>query len=182
MNKIPEYVDMIKKGDELSFRYFVDIFSKDLFYYAQCIIRSKELAEEIVGDVFFDVWSNRDKLDEIQNIKAWLVTLTHNKSISYLRKEDNMGTLVSWDEIEDFSIVGNLQSPDEQVISKEEMAEINRIIQSLPPKCKIVFVLAKIERLPYKEIAKILNISVKTINVHIAKALSLISEGIKNKN
>lgn len=179
MDKIPEYINLIKKGDELSFRYFVDSFSKDLFYYARCIVHSKELAEEIVSDVFFDVWKNRDKLDEIQNIKSWLITLVHNKSISYLRKEDSAGVTVSWDEIEGFSIVGNLQSPDEQIISREDMAEINRIIQNLPPKCKMVFVLAKIERMPYKEIADMLNISVKTINNHIIKALSIISMAVK---
>ena len=63
--------------------------------------------------------------------------------------------------------------------SREEIAQINHLIQTLPPKCKMVFVLAKMERLPYKEIAKILNISVKTINIHIAKALEIISEGLR---
>ena len=65
------------------------------------------------------------------------------------------------------------------MISKEEIAQIISLIQTLPPKCKVVFALAKIERLPYKEIADMLNISVKTINVHVAKALEIISNGLK---
>ena len=117
--------------------------------------------------------------EEIKNIKAWLLTLTHNKAISYLRKAENSNEISSWEEIDDFQITGNLQTPDEQIISREEIAQINHLIQTLPPKCKMVFVLAKMERLPYKEITKILNISVKTINIHIAKALEIISEGLR---
>ena len=61
------------------------------------------------------------------------------------------------------------------MISREEIAKINQAIAALPPKCKEVFVLAKIEKLPYKKISEMLNISVKTINVHISKALNIIS-------
>lgn len=179
MNAKTENINKIKEGDESSFRYFVDSYSKDLFYYAQCFVRSKEIAEEVVSDVFLDVWRYRSKIDEIQNIKAWLLTLTHNKAISYLRKEENLDQTIFFDDIETFQISGNLQTPDEQIISREEMAQINHIIQALPPKCKMVFVLAKIEHLPYKEIGKMLNISVKTINAHVSKALELISHALK---
>ena len=142
MNNNIEYISKIKKGEETSFRHFVNSYSKDLFYYAQCFVRSKETAEEVVSDVFLDVWRHREEID-------------------------------------DFQIIGNLQTPDEEMISKEEIAQINSLIQTLPPKCKVVFALAKIERLPYKEIADMLNISVKTINVHVAKALEIISNGLK---
>lgn len=179
MKSPSEYLNKIKKGDETAFAYLVNTYSKDLFFYAQCFVRTKELAEEVVSDVFLDVWRNRFKIDEIHNLKVWLLTLTHNKSISYLRKEENNNTTISWNEIDDFQIMGDLQTPDEAIISREEMTEINRVIRTLPPKCKMVFVLAKIERLPYKEIAEMLNISVKTINVHIARALELISVGLK---
>ena len=165
--------------DERSFKRFVESYSNDLFYYARYLSRSKEEAEEIVSDVFFEVWQNRAKIDEIQNIKAWLLTITHNKAISYLRKKENLNPPVSWDEIGNNTLPDNLQTPDEQLISKEEMNRINRIINSLPPRCKQVFILAKIEKLVYKEIAEILGISVKTINIHVAKALELISEGLK---
>ena len=179
MNNNIEYISKIKKGEETSFRHFVNSYSKDLFYYAQCFVRSKETAEEVVSDVFLDVWRHREEIDEIKNIKAWLLTLTHNKAISYLRKAENSSEIASWEEIDDFQIIGNLQTPDEEMISKEEIAQINSLIQTLPPKCKVVFALAKIERLPYKEIADMLNISVKTINVHVAKALEIISNGLK---
>lgn len=175
MNERPENINMIKEGNESSFCHFVETYSKDLFYYAQCLVRSKEIAEEVVSDVFLDVWRNRAKIDEIKNMKAWLVTLTHNKAISYLRKEEKLDYTISCDRIETVQIPSSLQTPDDQIISSEEIAKINNIIQTLPPKCKMVFLLAKIEHLPYKEISKLLNISVKTINLHVAKALESIS-------
>ena len=110
-------------------------------------------------------------------MKSWLLILARNKAISYLRKETP--EVVSFDEIDDF-YVPLVQSLDHNLISKEEIDEINRTIASLPPKCKEVFTLAKIEGLPYKEIAEMLDISVKTINIHIAKALNIIA-GILRK-
>lgn len=165
--------------DEQFLRSIVASYSNNLLHYALYYVRHKEEAEEIVSDVFLEVWQNREKIGEIQNMKAWLVTITHNKTISYLRKKDYLNQTVSWDEIDEFTMPIALQTPDEQIISKEEMEQINGIINNLPPKCKQVFVLAKIERLPYKEIAVILNISVKTINIHISKALEKISSALK---
>lgn len=167
-------VQKIKEGDQMAFCSFVDAYSKDLYNFALGYVNIRELAEEVVSDVFFDVWNNRSRLDEIVHIKSWLLILVRNKAISYLRKE-HMDNSVSFEELGDFH-VPLFQSPDDQMISKEEIAKINQAIATLPPKCKEVFVLAKIEKLPYKKISEMLNISVKTINVHVAKALNLISQ------
>lgn len=171
------HVDKIVKGDELAFRFFVDTYSKDLYYFVLGYVHTREVAEEVVSDVFLEVWNNRACLGEIRQMKSWLLILARNKAISYLRKETP--EVVSFDEIDDF-YVPLVQSPDHNLISKEEIDEINRTIASLPPKCKEVFTLAKIEGLPYKEIAEMLDISVKTINIHIAKALNIIA-GILRK-
>lgn len=139
MNNNIEYISKIKKGEKASFRHFVNSYSKDLFYYAQCFVRSKETAEEVVSDVFLDVWRHREEIDEIKNIKAWLLTLTHNKAISYLRKAENSSEIASWEEIDDFQIIGNLQTPDEEMISKEEIAQINSLIQCGAQICAPLF-------------------------------------------
>lgn len=96
-----------------------------------------------------------------------------------LRKKGNDFSSVSWEEIGDYGTPVDLQTPDARLISQEEMNRINRVIAQLPPRCRQVFVLAKIERLPYKEIADFLGISVKTINIHVAKALEAISSALK---
>lgn len=163
-------------GNELAFKAFMQQHSAHLYYYALGLVKSKEPAEEIVSDVFFEVWKMRENLDQIQNLKSWLITVTYRKAISYLRKKSEKQN-VSFDEIDQYTFEPVL-SPDFEVISKEEIDRINKAIEKLPPKCKQVFFLAKIEGLPYLEIADVLGISVKTINNHIAAALKSISESL----
>ena len=119
----------------------------------------------------------RKGLVQIEYMNAWLQTITYRKSISYLRKETGKNEL-SFDEISDFSFEP-VQSPDEEIISKEEVAEINNAIEKLPPKCKHVFFLAKIEGLPYIKIAEMLEVSVQTVNYHIAYAIEALSKSLK---
>lgn len=170
-------IRQIGQGDEQAFCQFVKVHSQNLFYYAVSLLQKKELAEEVVSDVFFEIWKMRATLEEIKSIKAYLLTLTHNKAISYLRKE-NTDRMFSIEDVQDVYLP-SFQSADCTIISQEEMNRINKAIQTLPPKCKQVFMLAKIEGLPYKEIAQMLDISIKTINIHIAKALALISSELE---
>lgn len=163
--------------DEVALARIIDKFADDLFIYTCCIVKSKSLAEEVVDDVFIELWKNRQSVCQIENMKSWLLVLARNKSISMLRKEQRHSYHTLLDD-EAFEIACSFQTPDEQIISSEEVANINAAIGKLPPRCQEVFVLAKIQKLPYKEISSILNISVKTINAHIAKALSVISEAI----
>lgn len=157
--------------DERAFRQFVESYSGDLFYYACYLVPSREEAEEIVSDVFLDVWKRRSQLAEIRDMKAWLLTLVHNRSISCLRRRAQVPEAVLLEEVGANALPADLQTPDERLISREEIARINRVINQFPPRCRQVFVLAKIEKLPYKEIARMLGISVKTIDNHVASAL-----------
>lgn len=160
----------------MAFCRFMERYSSRLYHYVFALIGQKEPAEEVVSDVFYEIWRNRKVLGGIENMNAWIQTITYRKSVSYLRKEKGKAE-VQFDDVGDF-IFAPIQSPDEEMISKEEMEKINDAIQKLPPKCKHVFFLAKIEGLPYKEIANLLNISVKTINNHIAFALGEIAKNL----
>ncbi|WP_080903138.1 RNA polymerase sigma factor [Parabacteroides sp. Marseille-P3160] len=171
------YITEIKKGNELAFKNLMNFYSSDLFYYAFSIVHSKEASEEIVSDAFFELWKKRKSIDELKNLKTWLLVVTQNKAISYLRKESK-NNFLSIDDLDDF-LFDPIQSPDYEMINKEELDNINKAIEKLPPRCKQVFFLAKIELLPYKEIADMLGISVKTINNHIAYALEIIAKAMK---
>lgn len=171
-------IKSIQEGDSLAFRRFVESHSPKLYYYAYGIVGDKRLAEEVVGDVFVEVWNHREKLDTIKNIVSWMFTITQNKSISLLRKRAERIHL-SLDEIDGF-FISPFQNPEDEVISCEELERINKAIEMLPTKCKQVFLLAKFENQSYKEIAEILNISVKTVNNHITYALKEIIKALKN--
>ena len=115
-----EDISKIADGDEMVFTRFMEHYSTRFYYDAYGLLGQKEMAEEVVSDVFFEVWKNRKGLVQIEYMNAWLQTITYRKSISYLRKETGKNEL-SFDEISDFSFEP-VQSPDEEIISKEEVA------------------------------------------------------------
>lgn len=160
----------IAKGDEQAFDAFMNYYSSALYHYAYGIVGCKENAEEVVSDVFFEVWKNRKTILEIESMAAWLRTITYRKAVSCLRHESTMPSQVSLDDVENFT-VSPVSPPDSDMIAREEIDELNRAIGELPPKCRHVFFLAKIDRLPYKEISKMLEISVATINYHVGFAM-----------
>ena len=130
-------IDRIVNGDEMAFGYFMECYSSRLYHYVYALIGQKEPAEEIVSDVFYEVWKNRSGLAEIENMNAWIQTITYRKAISYLRKETGKAEVLL-DDIGDF-IFAPIQSPDEEMISKEEMEKINDAIQKLPPSRHTLF-------------------------------------------
>lgn len=166
---------LIAKGNELAFNEFMNRYMEGIYYHAYGILSCKEMAEEVVSDVFFEAWRNRKMLPEIKALKAWLNTIAYRKSISYLRKEKKHDKNIAVEEIASFTFP-ETETPIDGIINKEEMKMLNAAIDTLPPKCKHVFYLAKFEQLPYLEIAEILEISLATVNYHVSTAMSVLKK------
>lgn len=167
---------LIAEGNELALNDFMNQYMEGLYFHAYGILSNKEMAEEVVSDVFLEVWNTRKKLLEIENIKAWLNTLVYRKSISYLRKEKKRHLDVSVDEMSQFNFPATEATPAEGLISSEEVSALTTAVNNLPPKCKHVFFLAKMEQLPYAQIAKMLDISLATVNYHVGFAMSVLKK------
>ena len=106
--------------------------------------------------------------------------MTYRKAISVLRHDATLPQGVSIDDVENFA-VPPVDAPDSELISREEISELNRAIEELPPKCRHVFFLAKINRIPYKEIAQMLQISVATINYHVGFAMGALKKKLSRR-
>ena len=157
--------------------------SDELFLFALGFLRKKEIAEEIVSDVFVKTWGNRKELWKINNLKAYLFVSVKNACLSHLRKEKK-NKVISIDGTDDFWFAP-VEGPESEWIDKEQIEQIHRAIEQLPPKCKLAFTLAKINGMKYKEIAEVMHISEKTVNNHLVYAIKKITAmlGIKkNKN
>ena len=164
--------------DEKTFREFVNFYSDRLYHFAFSFLKNKGLAEEAVSDVFFNVWLKRERLEDIENIKSYLYTATRNTSLNYLDSE-NRKKAVSLDQITfDFAIESIC--PESELISKELKLRIESAINKLPPRCKLIYNLAKVEGMKYKDIASVLEISVKTIDHQLSLALKKIGTEIKS--
>ena len=137
------------------------------------ILKSKEIAEEVVSDIFVEIWARRKQLTDIEDLKIYLYVSVRNASLRRLHQAQKTSVL-SLDQLE-----VEFASPDpdaETYLITNELAEkIDKAIESLPPQCKIIFKMAKQDNLKYKEIAQLLNISVKTIDNQLSTALKKIA-------
>jgi RNA polymerase sigma-70 factor (ECF subfamily) len=178
-----KFIKLIARGDQKKFRQLMESASDELFMFALSFLRKREVAEEIVSDVFVKTWENRSDLEKINNLKAYLFVSVKNACLSQIRK-DKKDKIVSIDGLEDFWFIP-VEGPENEYIDKELLEQINKAIDQLPPKCKLAFTLAKINGMRYREIAGVMNVSEKTVNNHLVYAIKKISEilGIKrNKN
>ena len=148
----------------------------NLLQFAQSIIKNRELAEEIVSDVFIKVWQNRKGLAGIENFRLYLYKSIKNTSFNYLSRHYRKDT-VSLDEMS-LSISHLSYNPEQLLITSEVVYKINNTIKMLPPRCKLIFKLVKEDGLKYNEIAHLLNISVKTIDSQMAIAVKKIGNAI----
>lgn len=151
-------------------------FYNPLHQFAFSFLKSKQLAEEVVSDVFIKIWEKRNTLDYISNLKFYLFTSTRNTALNYLKKQKGLQYVSVeeyWKELNSLVI-----NPEDLLINTEMLHKIHRAIQSLPPKCKMIFKLTKEEGLKYKEVAILLNLSVKTVENQMAIALKRIASEI----
>lgn len=163
--------------DEPAYKELFFLFYKPLTQFAYSFVRSTEMSEEIVSDVFIRVWEKRKQLEEIHNLRVYLYISTKNNSLKYLLKQQKQVAIT----IDELSVeIRSINADPEQLMITAEMR--NRIaiaIEQLPPRCKIIYKLIKEDGLKYKEVAEILDISIKTIDNQLAIALKKISTAIQ---
>lgn len=170
-------ISLISKGDQKKFKLLMELTSDELLLFAIGFLRNKEVAEEIVSDVYVKIWEKRSEIINIKNLKSYLFICVKNGCLSYLRKTKNE-KIISIDEIRNFHFIP-VEGPENDLIDKEALNIIYKAIGELPPKCKLAFTLAKINGLRHKEIAEVMCVSEKTVNNHIVLAIKKISEILK---
>lgn len=139
-------------------------------------IRETNTVEDLAQDVFVRFWEKRHKIEIKTSIGAYLYRMAINEALTYIRKQKRFQE----DNIDDFSFSSNESSTDQVMEGEELKVKIKRAIDSLPPKCRTVFLLSRYEELSYKEIAAKLEISVKTVENQMGKALRVMREKLKD--
>jgi RNA polymerase sigma-70 factor (ECF subfamily) len=168
-------------SDEQAFEKIFFFFNDDLFNLAFSLLRSKEQAEEIISDTFVNVWRNRSRLPEIGNIKVYLFVAVKNLCITHLSRNKQKNIVTLDDAAENLAVAG-VRNPEEMFMSKQMLQDLQAAIAALPPKCRLIFKLAREDGFRYKEIAQILNISVRTVDAQMAIAAKRIARAIRNVN
>jgi RNA polymerase sigma-70 factor (ECF subfamily) len=165
---------MIAAGDQAAFKQVYDSFYRRLFQFALAIVKTRESAEEIVEDVFVRVWQQKAAAAAIRNLRVYLYTATKNTALNYLSRKARESAIGAFDDIH-IELSGTAITPEEILITAEMYRKLQAAVEALPPRCKMIFKLVREDGLRYKEIAEILNISVNTIDVHMAIAVRRIA-------
>ena len=150
---------------------FFNKYYNSLVNYVFAISKSKTIAEEIAQETFIIFWERRKNLFIRNNyLKAYLFKTAYYKFI-----DDNRALNKKYKLLEDLRNESYLELIDfDNSLKEDQIRNINLIIDSLPNRCKQIFLMSKIEGLKYKEISHNLRISVKTVEVQISKALKIL--------
>jgi len=143
---------------------------KKLFHFAKSIVRTNELAEEAVEDVFIKLWCRRNSISEIDDLNVYLYASVKNASLNILSQKAKELVAAPFDFL-DIALGDDSLSPDDVMITADMMRKMQGAIDTLPPRCRMIFKLIREDGLKYKEVAEILNISVNTIDAQMAIAV-----------
>ncbi len=159
--------------DEKAFETLFRLFYSRLFRFAQQYVHSRELAEEVVSDVFVKLWNNRKEMLRIEKLETYLFTAVKNQSLNYFHQASSHAGSALPDSSSDHLVY--TFDPGCELEWKELQAGLETAIDKLPVQCRMVFKLIKEEGLSYKETAEILNISPRTVETQLVRALRKIS-------
>lgn len=135
-------------------------------------VYSHTYAEDIVSEVFTEFWQKKHFSRMHTSYRAYLFKAVRNRSMNFIRKELGRETK----QIDEDLLLTSARSPEQQMVYEQFYQRVQKGIEQLPPKCKKVFLMSRFEGKPLKEIARIQNISVRTAETHISKALRMMRE------
>jgi RNA polymerase sigma-70 factor (ECF subfamily) len=162
------------KDTEAFTEFYLDNFKK-LILVSDKYVKSIPVAEEIVQNIFLKIWEDKQLLNEIDSIKAYLYRSTTNASINHVNRERSLEKHHL--KIAEKLTIQEIDSMDEQ---NEMIVLLYKEIELLPDKCREVFKLSRFEGMKYKAIALQLNIAEKTVENHMGHALKVLRFRILN--
>jgi RNA polymerase sigma-70 factor (family 1) len=162
--------------DMKAYRQLYDLLYERLFWFSYSFVKSREVAEEIVSDVFIKLWKIRQELRSIENLTVFLYIIAKNYSLNYITKKYKHPQ-VSLDEIQ-LEIVSTI-NPEELYISAEMGNKIREAIAQLPAQCRLIFQMVREDGLKPKEVASILNIAEMTVRNQLTIAAKKIAQSLQ---
>jgi RNA polymerase sigma-70 factor (ECF subfamily) len=165
-------------GDTRAFRQIFDALFSNLTKFSFSFVHSKEAATEIVDELFVQLWIKRTDIMKINDLRVYLYTATKNASLNYISKKAKQIEVEPYENL--IVQMTDLVSPEQLMITKEMLQIIKEAVDSLPPRCKLIFKFVREDGLSYSEVAEILGLSIKTVDAQMVIAVSRIRVKLMN--
>lgn len=180
MPSLPDLVEIQSRialhDDQSAYKQLFQHFYPSLYQFALTYLKSGQQAEEAVSDVFIKLWKKRTGLSRIYNLRLYLFISTRNTSLNYLRQQRKPAL-----QPEQYRV--HLQSiyfdPEQLMLTAEMIKKVQHAIHQLPPRCQLIFKLVKEDGLKHREVAELLNLSVKTVENQMTTAIRKIGHAIR---
>ena len=171
----------VKKGSEKAFYTLYVMLFSNLVRYVRQMVKDTFLAEDIVQEVFIKIWRDRDAIHIVGQVQTYIYKMAHHASLNKLQhlatSKNKVNRTVN---DEEWQFIRDNYQVDDFIIERIEMEEtdatIRWVVETLPAKCKEVFMLSRYEEMNNEEIAQKLGISVHTVRTHLYHALEIIRQ------
>lgn len=172
-----ELLTLVADGDEGAFRELVTRYSGLLYTYIYKHIESKEATEELVQDVFFQIWLTREALRDIRNFRTYLYVVSRNQALNAVKK-----MMRDFQRLQEYQQWEKATGPEEYHLKKElQLSIIEEAIEKLPPQQKKAWILSRREKLTYQEVAQEMEISRETVKTYLQHAHHFIGKYLMDR-
>lgn len=177
---------LIEQSSQRAFEDLYRLFFPRLYNFSMLYVHKKEVAEEIVNDVMVKIWAKRGTLNGIDNLETYLFVAVRNHSLNYLQKYSHYHVTIGSER--GLADAVSISDPSKVLEWKEINLKLVLAIEQLPEQCRTVFRLIKEEGFKYKQVAEILNISPRTVETQLFRAIKKLNavvtiyiDGLPNK-
>jgi RNA polymerase sigma-70 factor (ECF subfamily) len=176
-NVAAESEDMqdIVNDDVEAFENLFNTYCQPLINFTYRYVRDVQVAENLMQEVFVRIWTKRKQLDPTANVKAYLYTAAKNEALKYLRHNK----VVSSNARDILGLKKEVKTPETTLDENELAAAVQQAVDELPEKGRMIFSMSKYDGLTYAQIAQIQNISKKTVETHIGRALKFLRQRLE---
>jgi len=170
-------LESIQQNDEQVFETFFKTYYERLCNYANTILNDMDEAEEMVQNAFLTIWEKRTSIEVHTSLKSYLYRAVYNSSLNHVK---HLKVQRRHEAFYKNTATVDHENATEQLMENELHKMAQKAIEELPPQCQMVFKLSRYENLSYTEIAAQMNISVKTVENHIIRALKVLRVKLKD--
>ena len=170
-----EWTERIRSGNEAAFEALFRTFAPGLCAVAARYVQSRAVAEELVQDLFFDLWTRRADLVIQGTIGGYLATAIRNRALNHLKREQ---LSLRWRAANtpESEVDGSMPTETELL----DALELQEAVDQLPVRCRLVFNLSRQQDLTYADIARSLGLSIKTVETQMGRALKALREKLRH--